>query len=55
MQPNTLEDVSGPVREKKEVAAEAWKNSAAVDKRLRCVTYVYLEHVNSASACMVSI
>lgn len=34
--------------EKKEVAAELWERSAALDEELRYVAYRYLEHVNRA-------
>lgn len=46
LQANDLADAIGTVSEKKEVEAKVWDSSAAVDKALQYVPYLYLYHVN---------
>lgn len=46
---NDPAESAGPVNRKGEVSVKVWDRSTAVDKAQRYVTYLYLEHVNSAT------
>lgn len=49
LQANGLAEATGPVSEKEGMVAEVWNRSAAVGQELQYVSYLYLEHINSAS------
>lgn len=48
LQANYLAEATDSVSENREVAAEVYDSSAAVDEVLQYVTCLYLAHVNSA-------